>query len=424
MKKLFVNSLILFLGLSAILMGCQNEFEAPVLTEINTSVKNEIQNLDPLLIEYLEAIGLKGKPVGKFLDFYLVDGDFLISEENLSDFSKNKNQKSSKGGIGPENLQYRFQNIVTYTPGVIREIRYSFASTVPISGPGSDWRTATTAAFNEWNLVRNFSLRFVPTTGTADIVINAFQDSNSGIAAAFGPNSSGNPGNQIYINTAFNGLDFNWKIQTVAHEIGHTVGFHHTDYNTPGANPNNTPGTIIPGTWNNDVNSIMNHQLTKGWTGFPYLDQLSIRTLFPLDINELPFYTYQKVITGGFNWTPYWSTYGFAAQGFSYWGFNGYVFTQSRPNTVPLYKYRNNVTQVDYMTTNPNLTSQIPSYISQGILAYVYNSSASDRVPVYEYYHPNKGFHFTTILNDNVSTSGGWTGGGIAFYVLKVDQFN
>ena len=424
MKKIFKNFIGVTILASVILFGCQTEIDEPKALNENEIFIEKIENPDPRLISYMEYFGLKGKSIEKFNNDFLVDGDLLITNQDLSIFTEKKRDNEGKKGLTSENQQYRFQNIVSYTPNVIRRIKYKFASSVPISGDGGQWRTATTAAFNEWNSIRNSSLYFEPTTGVADIEISGFFSSGSGIAAAQGPNGLGNPGSQIYINTYYNYLSLDWKIQTMAHEIGHTVGFHHTDYNTPGANPNNTVGILIAGTWTSDPNSIMNHQLTKGWTGFPYLDQLSIRTLYPLDLSEKPFYAYQKVATGGFNWTPNWNLYGFGSQGFAYWGFNGYVFTSSKPNTVPLYKYRNTITHVDYMTTNPNLSNEFPSYANQGLLAYVYSGPASDRVPVYEYYHPDKGFHFTTILNDGVVSSGGWTGGGIAFYVLKVDQFN
>lgn len=75
------------------------------------------------------------------------------------------------------------------------------------------------------------------------------------------------------------------------------------------------------------------------------------------------------------------------------------------------------------MSLNPNLASSFPGYVNEGLIGYVFTSPASNRMPIYEYYHPNKGYHFTTVPNDNVVQSGGWTGGGIAFYTVTL-EFN
>ncbi|WP_439489307.1 M57 family metalloprotease [Algoriphagus sp.] len=411
---------LLFAGIFAAFFSCDTEENLP-LNKLGEPVQLEVKNES--LDRYLELTQLKGKETAPFQDGYLIDGDIFVSQEVLENLDNLLPNTSPKSGVGKENLQYRLNTIVNTSPGVTRTITYRIQSSVPSSGPGSEWRTAIAAAFTEWNSVRNIKLNFQPTSGTANINITAYSQVSGIIASASLP-SNGNPGNSIQINLHHNSLALDWKVQTLAHEIGHSIGFHHTDYNTPSANPNNIPGTIIPGTWNSDPNSIMNHQITKGWTGFPYLDQLSIRTLYPLDTSEKPLYAYLKTSTGGYNWTPNWSTYGFGAQGFSYWGYIGYVYTSPKSGTVPLYKYRHNVTHVDYLSLDPNLGALYPGNVNLGEIGRVYTSGNSERTPVYEWYHPNKGFYFTTLTNDGVVSSGGWTGGGIAFYTIKVDQFN
>ncbi|QYH40536.1 hypothetical protein GYM62_17670 [Algoriphagus sp. NBT04N3] len=206
MKNLFKNFIGVTILASVILFGCQTEIDEPKALNENEIFIEKIENPDPRLISYMEYFGLKGKSIEKFNNDFLVDGDLLITNQDLSIFTEKKRDNEGKKGLTSENQQYRFQNIVSYTPNVIRRIKYKFASSVPISGDGGQWRTATTAAFNEWNSIRNSSLYFEPTTGVADIEISGFFSSGSGIAAAQGPNGLGNPGSQIYINTYYNYL--------------------------------------------------------------------------------------------------------------------------------------------------------------------------------------------------------------------------
>jgi len=424
MKNLF--NIFSVLVLIIMIFGCQ-ELDSIDPVQFEQAIETEGEGtLDPKLQKYLRDVGLSESGVKPFFEGYLVEGDIYVSQKVLNEYYEGVSKKG-------ENSQYRYNDLINTVPGSIYNISYKFDPSVPTSSTHG-WRLAAHQAYDEWENVRNVQLRFQEvTSGSADITIYGYYDgSNSRAIASAARPALGKPGNIVYINTYYNFLQPDEKLMTLVHEIGHSIGFHHTNYNDPanpsvgdpGPNPNNIPGVKIAGTWVSDAASVMNHTLTAGYSGFTYLDQLSVRTMYPLDLSEKPFYAYLKNSTGGYNWTPYWSTYGFAGQGFSYWGFIGYVFTSPKAGTVPLYKYRHNVTNVDYLSLNPNLGTLYPGYVSQGIIARVYTTSASDRTAVYEWYHPNKGFYFTTLVNDGVVASGGWTGGGIAFYTLKLDQYN
>lgn len=410
------------------LWSCQEIEEAPSQVSSLETIEAFDPRKDKVLIEFLEKNDFSYKLIQKFGETYLIDEDIILRREDI-EFAKKEVKK--KGGISKENL-HAYTSLVSSSPFNYRTIKIKFDSTIPTTSSYLNWRNATSEAILEYNKIRNLRLKFqIITSGTPDITITsqAPQDISwsqipNVIASASWP-TSGNPGNKIHINPTYydqNNVTESIKKYNMAHEIGHTIGFRHTNYINLGESSSSLPANNIKGTGNSDPNSVMNGGTAQNsWIAFSYLDLLAMRTVYPYDSGEVPMYVYLKPSTGGFNWTRNWSTYQYGGSGYSYYGVNGYVFTYTFPGTVPLYKYKHNVTQVDYMSLDPNLGASFPGYVSEGIIGYVFTSQASNRMPIYEWYHPNKGFHFTTLTNDQVVQSGGWSGGGIAFYTVTLE---
>ncbi|MCD9015613.1 carbohydrate-binding protein [Fulvivirgaceae bacterium QH1ED-6-2] len=63
----------------------------------------------------------------------------------------------------------------------------------------------------------------------------------------------------------------NQKLFAMAHEMGHNIGFWHTDQTT---------GTIVPGTPATDPNSVMN-SFVLPWNGFTNYDLVAVRYMYP-----------------------------------------------------------------------------------------------------------------------------------------------
>jgi len=105
-----------------------------------------------------------------------------------------------------------------------------------------------------------------------DIIVNAYHDnSTSTVAFAYLPDWYGNPGFAVSINTAYNYLSTAQKIFAITHELGHNIGFTHTDGNY---------GSLVPGTPVTDAQSVMN-SFVLSWAGFTYYDQVATRTVYP-----------------------------------------------------------------------------------------------------------------------------------------------
>lgn len=175
-------------------------------------------------LEKIEALGFSSADVHKFHDDYIVEGDIRLSEEDL-------NGKYT----GPvlriaESEQYRTTNIVTGTP---RTITVRVASSL-----GSAFVAGTDTAIARYNrLGLNITFQRI-TSGTASITLSGFNEGPSGGYITLGssgfPTSSGNPYSSILMNTnsAAYGSSPNvlYVGSVIQHEIGHCIGFRHTDY--------------------------------------------------------------------------------------------------------------------------------------------------------------------------------------------------
>ncbi|MER3499576.1 MAG: hypothetical protein C4308_13580, partial [Chitinophagaceae bacterium] len=110
------------------------------------------------------------------------------------------------------------------------------------------------------------------TTISADVVANSFNDNTtSTIAQAYYPLSTGAPGNQININLHYTYLSSSYRVFALTHELGHIVGFTHTDQ---------TYGNLIAGTPDVDPSSVMN-SVCLSWVGFTNYDLTAFRTVYP-----------------------------------------------------------------------------------------------------------------------------------------------
>jgi hypothetical protein len=107
---------------------------------------------------------------------------------------------------------------------------------------------------------------------TYNILVNAYLDnSTSTVAFAYMPDWSGNAGFSMSINTAYNYLNSAQKIFAMVHELGHNIGFTHTDASF---------GTLVPGTPITDGQSVMN-SMVGNWVGFSFYDQVATHNVYP-----------------------------------------------------------------------------------------------------------------------------------------------
>lgn len=147
------------------------------------------------------------------------------------------------------------------------------------------WKKGTTQAIAEFNKLTGTSLRFseVARESEANLVVRYGYSSdipNSVIAWAESPSSTGLVGRYVNVNSKFVAFKPSESIAkyNMAHEIGHAVGFRHTNLVDMGEGG----GIHVTGTAKTDNASVFNGNTAgNSWAGFSSNDIMAIRTLYP-----------------------------------------------------------------------------------------------------------------------------------------------
>jgi hypothetical protein len=190
--------------------------------DAKTSVENDAVSKE--VLAKIQNQGFSTQSVKRVDNGYLVEGDIILTDENL-------NSKSiSPTLLIAQEEQYRTTNLVKNFPRTI---------TVSVTNLPAVYSAATDTALARYNAL-NTGLTFTrATTGTTGkIDIFGFNQGPSGGYITLGssgfPTAAGEPYNQIQMNTNAQAYGTNPNLLYVAsviqHEMGHCIGFRHTDY--------------------------------------------------------------------------------------------------------------------------------------------------------------------------------------------------
>jgi hypothetical protein len=171
----------------------------------------------PEVIAQIKALGFGTSNIQKLEDGYLVEGDIVLTPEIL----QGANEQTLLRVANSE--QYRTTNLVT---GLPRNITISVSSTLP-----ARYSTAVNDAISRYN-AEGLRITFSRVPSRGEINVTA-ASSTAGYLASAGFPKGGKPYSSINVNSTY--LDNNaWDLSSVtsimAHEIGHCIGFRHTDY--------------------------------------------------------------------------------------------------------------------------------------------------------------------------------------------------
>jgi hypothetical protein len=178
----------------------------------------ETVGLSQDIIEKIEHLGFNADEAFATEGGYIVEGDIFLTDEDLD---KHTCEVFNNLIVG-NSEQYRTTNLVTGLP-----------RTIVVSTSGSNITTALSNSINNaiarYN-AENLGLTFVRggTSGGGNINIRVV-NTNQYIASAGFP-SGGNPYPEIKYARNYNNYSDGFMTTVIAHEMGHCIGFRHTDY--------------------------------------------------------------------------------------------------------------------------------------------------------------------------------------------------
>ena len=224
--------------------SCTKEVKEPVQDEISEGTLAQIK-----------ALGFGTKDLQRHEEGYLVEGDIVLTQDYL-------NSKSDYTLMRIANVeQYRTTNLVSQNRTI------TLALDPKIAGKAG-YAQALDEVARRFN-AENLTLKFTVVNSGANVT---FSNANGSYLASAGFPSGGNPYNSVKVNTRAIGTGtsdqfVNYLATILAHELGHCIGFRHTDYmdrsySCGGAYSNEGASTVgahlIPGTPSGpDANSWM-----------------------------------------------------------------------------------------------------------------------------------------------------------------------
>lgn len=219
MKKITLQALSL-LTASVLMVSC-NDNETGLEQEVQTVSKEVIAKLKDFNINTDDVTLTKQNlPDGTSRDRYLVEGDIYLSHEQIMNFEK----------VGQHlGRNYRTSNLVNRGT-VIDIMGYNANDGYGLSAKEQNALRLAVQNYNELNLDIRFRLTFGTNYSPQDMLV--YIDAGaSGSGGSAGFPSNGNPYKWVEIHGLGN-FSVDVIEHVITHEIGHSVGFRHTDWQT------------------------------------------------------------------------------------------------------------------------------------------------------------------------------------------------
>lgn len=296
---------LLMAGLAAcLLLSCSKKEKD--LQESTPKPEEKITEIPSSLKEALTCLKFDTQGAKMQGDYLILENDIIISKKNLQD----KIEAMAKADTSARTSQYALNPDAVLTWANSGGITYFIDPSVnSIPGFGAQWVTAILEGTTDWNNIPSCHVQFTRVMQAAGAELIFYADGSPllpGCGQNLGGNvvarsrypEGGNIGAWISINDNISAFfDYNGMVSTIRHEVGHALGFRHSDmYNridgggNEGANSTTTcgqqvfGGNLLLATPDRDLNSVM-VSASDGFTNTPFnnFDIRAAQLLYPDD---------------------------------------------------------------------------------------------------------------------------------------------
>ncbi|HVG12240.1 MAG TPA: M57 family metalloprotease [Flavisolibacter sp.] len=175
-------------------------------------------------LSQIKSMGFGTNGVQRVSGGYLVEGDIFLPQSDLG------LQPSSPNMIIAQEEQYRTFNLVN--PSTYPTIKVSLNNSS--SAHQAAFSAALDNAIARYN-AQGLRIKFQRVTSGANTTVTAYYEASNTLGFAGFPTSNGAPYNQVQMNTyhystSTSSTNVNYIATIIAHELGHCIGFRHTDY--------------------------------------------------------------------------------------------------------------------------------------------------------------------------------------------------
>jgi hypothetical protein len=252
----------------AILVSLAISCESPEISP----VPSPDQNGDKVL-NYLRSLGFRDEDIRDAGSFYVVEDDIRYSKNYPVP------DDAAKGATGSRSKQFF---------GALASAANAKNIRVFIHSSMSSMTGDISSAIGQWNSAINSGVRFnFVTSGSFDLtIVDDPSIASGGFCGLADPPGGGDVGGVVRIDKAT--VQFYVAAQRRAllvHEIGHAIGFRHTDWQAFGEHS----ASAVPGVGGTDGSSIMNR--APGCNNLPTVlstkDKLAVAALYPVPEEEL-----------------------------------------------------------------------------------------------------------------------------------------
>jgi hypothetical protein len=200
-------------------------FAALTLTACTKDVKESNDALvDESTLAQIAGMGFSTDGIQKVDGGYLVEGDIILPYSQVGAKSTSPNM------VIAQEEQYHTFNLVSATKHPTIKVALANSST----SHEAAFSAALDEAIRRYN-AEGLAVNFQRVSTGADITVVAFYEVSNTLGSAGFPNTAGDPYNEVRMNTyhystGTTTTNTNYIATIMAHEIGHCIGFRHTDY--------------------------------------------------------------------------------------------------------------------------------------------------------------------------------------------------